>query len=185
MQHIWSWHAVLFDSVERESVTTKVLDEAWSVTIHRPGLAWGYCIPLPGDAKSHIMWNAGVRVMSTTGQVSPGIALHDFTHGILLQINERNNIAELRYVNVNKKTIRKKSFRVAVFSFPCDINLSYNAITSMCAGFINTEKLFEMSLPYKGIPTLMEISAIEVVTTTPDGEFGGTVKYDSLNLSCE
>jgi hypothetical protein len=185
MQNGWSWNSMLFESVNRTNVKAGFTDDAWNVTVLQPSLSWGYCIILPDAVQSFILWSCGVNVKGVTGRISPGIAIHDFEYGLLFQMNEFEGISELRFMNVNKTATRKMTFKMADLVYPYDMSIEYNAITSACAGKINGGKVFDIKLPHGDIKAIFEVDAIEIVTTTPSDESGGTVAYGDLMLNCE
>ncbi|MDR1884969.1 MAG: hypothetical protein LBQ56_01750 [Synergistaceae bacterium] len=185
MLNNWSWNASKFETVDRRNVKTGVSDGAWNVTVRRSGFSWGYCFILPDAAQSCILWNCTASVKGAAGRASPGIAFHDFERGVLFQMNEFEMTAELRVLSVNKEAIRRRIFKVSDVTYPYEINLEYNAVTSMCAGMINGERIFGLKLPHRGIPSIFEVDAVEIVTTTHSDEAQGSVEYGSMRLSCE
>lgn len=184
-RNAWHWDASRFENIDQPNVSAKADFRSWSVTLKAKDLAWGHCITLPEDTKTHILWRAKLKVLNTEGDISPGIAFHDFHDGILLQINSARKTAELRRMKVNQETIVAAMFNVADFYHPYDLILEYNVLTCGCSGFIGWDRVFDIKLPGNGIPPLSSVEAIEIVTTSPKNELNGRIVYGGLNLSTE
>jgi hypothetical protein len=60
-----------------------------------------------------------------------------------------------------------------------------NAVTKACNGIVNGKKVFEITLPFKTVPAFDTLTDVEILTTTPPDEGGGTVSYGELTLQCE
>jgi hypothetical protein len=144
--------------------------------------AWGYCVELSDDARAHLLWYSRIDVLAAS-DVSPGLAFHDSKNGVLFQVNAALGVAELRRLRVNDRTERVELFDIARIGFPYTISLAYNTLTGECAGLLGDERVFERTLPWRSIPSLPEVTSVEVVTTT-SAELGAA-KYGDLVLKCE
>lgn len=183
--HTWLWKSELFESFSLPQVSTSRADSSWLVEVLEKDLAWGYCIALPKQSHADILWRARLEVRDTEGDVSPGIALHDFNDGFLVQINGARRTAELRYILTKQETIRMEIAEVDEITDDYTLTLEYNALTCNCACCLDDNPLFEVKLPHKRIPALSSIAALEIVTTTPQDANGGFVKYGNLYLDSE
>ena len=184
-QHLWTWEASRFEKIENERVKAEPTEMTWDVMLEVPDLAWGYCIALPDEARSYILWRSRLEVQHVLGDISPGIAYHDGVHGVVFQLDTLRQKAELRYLLVAEATVRTETFDIATVRYPLDLMLEYNAVTNKCVALINTDTVFEVKLPYKNVPLLATITSIEIMTSTPANESGGTVGYGDLSLHCE
>jgi hypothetical protein len=184
-RHNWVWSEKIFENVSESSVKTAHSRGAWKVTISEKNLAWGYCIRLSDEACSHIMWHARVDVRKVKGGAWPGLALHDSQRGMLFMVNGDERFAELRLLEVGREAIRTDIFDIGEINPPFAIALGYNAITSKCIGKIAGKQLFDFKLPHGDIPSLVEVTSIEIVTITPPDDSGGSVEYGRLFLDCE
>ena len=184
-QQLWTWEASRFEKIENERVKAEPTETSWDVMLEVPDLAWGYCTALPDAARSYILWRSRLEVQHVLGDISPGIAYHDGVHGVLFQLDPHRRKAEVRYLMVAEATVRTATFDISAVRYPLDLMLEYNAVTNKCTALINTEAVFEIKLPYKNIPVLPSITSIEIVTSTPANESGGTVGYGDLSLQCE
>lgn len=184
-QHLWTWEASRFETIDNERVKAEPSDLSWDVRLDVPDLAWGYCIGLPDEAKSYILWRSRLEVQHVLGNVSPGIAYHDGVHGFLFQIAPHEGTAEIRYLVVSEATVQAETRDIATVRYPFDLMLEYNAVTNRCCAQINTDVIFDVKLPYRNIPILASVTSIEVVTSTSRSESGGTVGYGDLSLQCE
>lgn len=184
-QQLWTWEASRFEKIENERVKAEPTETTWDVMLEVPNLAWGYCIALPGEARSYILWRSRLEVQHVLGEISPGIAFHDGVHGVVFQLDALRKKAEIRYLMVAEATVLTEAFDIADVRYPLDLMLEYNAVTNKCAALINTETAFEVKLPYKNIPVLTAVTSVEILTSTPANRSGGTVGYGDLSLHCE
>ena len=183
--HTWLWHPELFESFSLPQVSTSRTESSWLVEVLEKDLAWGYCIALPPQSHADILWRAKLEIIDTEGDISPGIALHDFNDGFLVQVNAPHKTAELRYILTKQKTIRMEMAEIGDITDGYSLTLEYNALTRNCTCCLDDRPLFEVKLPYKRIPALSSIAAMEIVTTTPQDANGGFVKYGNLYLGSE
>jgi hypothetical protein len=157
----------------------------WSVTAKKKDFAWGYCVNIPADARSFIMWHAKIKVLNASGGVWPGLAIHDSAKGMLFLVNGSEKTAELRFLKVGKEAVCSEFFKLPDIWESYTLSLDYNAVTSVCCGRVSDKTVFDFSLPHGIIPPIAEVTSIEIVTTTPPGECGGTAGYGTLTLECE
>ncbi|MDR1916969.1 MAG: hypothetical protein LBQ58_10395 [Synergistaceae bacterium] len=180
------WKSHLFENIDTPSVEASALHDSWRVKVKAPDLAWGYCFEFPGEARSGILWQTSLDVLDESGDISPGIALHDFSQGMLLQVNRAHGTAELRLVDVNKRTTSVGRFSLPGVALPYRVALKYNAVTTLCIGSVNNCEVFALNMPYRGIPAILSAAAVEIVTTTPPlAADEGTVIYGDLLLNSE
>lgn len=186
-QSLWSWEAAQFEKLDTASgVATSHREQRWLVDIEKPHQAWGYRIALPEDAKMYIMWRASLQITDLQGVIMPGIAYFCGTDGIAFQIDAANDRAELRHALPTMVTSR-----VAVFSarqeisLPFEMQLEINVVTKVCVGSLNGIRVFDVKLPFKSMPSFDEITDLEIITTTPQKDGGGSVCYGELKLQCE
>ena len=184
--HSWLWGPDLFESLSLPQVNTSSAESSWLVQVRDNDLAWGYCIELPGESLNNILWRVKIEVHATEGDVSPGIALHDFNDGFMVQVNETSGTAELRYLLTKKETICMEATNLPARAGHYFLAIEYNALTHNCTCSLDENPLFEVKLPYKRIPALSSIAAMEIVTTTPlDAKNEGFVRYGNLYLDSE
>ena len=184
-QQLWSWEAVQFENIEAEDVRTEAAASSWDVMLEAPNRAWGYRIPLPEEARAFIMWRTRLEVLHILGNVAPGLAYLDGPEGVSFQIDIAARRAELRHVLTSSETVRIATFDIPDTTAPFDMLFELNAVTKVCSGIMNGEKIFEVTLPVETIPALDAVSDVEILTTTPPGTAGGTVGYGELTLQCE
>lgn len=184
-QRLWTWESSRFEKIENEKAKAEPSKGSWDVMLEAPDFAWGYCVNLADEIGSYILWRSRLEVRHILGNIAPGLAFHDGTQGILFQFDATHGKAEARHLIISKSTIRTDVFSVSKHKYPLDMMLEYNAVTSKCSAYINTERVFEIKLPYKNIPLLSKVTAIEIVTSTPPDESGGIVGYGDLSLQCE
>jgi hypothetical protein len=180
----WEWHPGVFENVEGPHVKAARSRGSWSVTAKEKDFAWGYCVNIPADARSFIMWHARVKVLKASVGVWPGIALHDTKSGVLFLVNGAGT-AELRFLKVGREAVCSEFFDLHDVPERYTLSLDYNAVTSVCSGRVSDKTVFSFSLPRGIIPAIGEVAAVEIVTTTPPEESGGTATYGTLTLDCE
>jgi hypothetical protein len=184
-QQLWSWEAAQFENINADGVVTKAADLSWDVMIEAQNHAWGYRIPLPDEARAFIMWRARLEVRHIIGNISPGLAYLNRGEGISFQIDAAAHRAEFRHALTSSETVRIAVFGIPDASAPFDMLFELNAVTKTCSGTLNGNKVFKITLPFKTVPAFDTLSDVEILTTTPPEEGGGTVGYSELTLQCE
>jgi hypothetical protein len=184
-RHNWLWSAKNFEDLEEPNVKAKRSSGYWRVAVGGGDVAWGYCVKLDEEAQAHIMWHSRIEVKGAAGDVWPGLAFHDSRNGALLMANSLRGVAELRLLKVNSEVLRTEIFKLPRLECPYSIILEYNAITANCIGRVGGAQVFEFTLPHGNIPSISDVSAIEIVTTTSPNEEKSVVNYGDLALDCE
>lgn len=184
-QSEWSWEAQMFEKIDARGIKAEHAAEAWHVAIDTEDRAWGYRIAIPDDAKIFILWRVSVEVAWVNGSISPGIAFFNGGEGIALQYDQKRTRGELRHVMHTLQTKRIASYKAPNVEPPFKMTIELNAVTKKVMGMINDYRVFNVKMPFRGLPDFDVISDVEILSTTPPNSNGGTASYSTLRLQCE